>query len=196
MENTNVKLEQKESSATWASEKGSCTEVPARATEQKPAEQRMSETPLTGEEHSSSCSQTMESLEGLAEKVSTLSLQVTKKNRCGAARKRARKARLAEAPTGATDGGQPQSATGKQPLDSQKPGTSGAQHRWDLQHQRRSPRRVEGTHMVQANDSGRLGALRRAGRLRGPSRLGRLAMPELLQGHLCRYSASDRSACG
>jgi hypothetical protein len=128
MENTNAELEKKESSATWASKKGSCAEAPAGATEQKPAEQGTSETPLTGEEHLSSCSQTTESLEGLTQKVGTLGLQVIKKNCCGAARKRARKARLAEAPTGATDGGRPQSAAGKQPLDSQKTGTSWAQH--------------------------------------------------------------------
>jgi hypothetical protein len=129
MENTNVKLEEKESSVTQASEKGSCTEAPAGATEQNPAEKGTSETPLTGEKHSSSCSHTTESLEGLTEKVGTLGLQVIKKNRCGAARKQARKAKSTEAPTGATNGGRPQSAAGKRPLDSQEPGTSRAQHR-------------------------------------------------------------------
>jgi hypothetical protein len=134
MDNMKVKLEKKESSATWASEKGSCTEAPPGATEQKPTEHGTSETPLTGEEHSSSCSQTTESMEGLTEKVGTLGLQVTKTNRCGAARKRARKAKSAEAPTGATDGGQPQSAAGGQPLDSQEPGTSGLGTDGDLWH--------------------------------------------------------------
>jgi hypothetical protein len=123
MENTNVNFEEKESSAIRASEKGSCTEALAGATEQDPAEQG-SKTPLTGEEHSSFCSHTTESLEGLTEKVGTLGLQVIKKNRCGAARKRVRKAKSADAPTGATDGGRPQSAAGRQPLDSQDPGTS------------------------------------------------------------------------
>jgi len=42
---------------------------------------------------------------------------------------------------------------------------------------RANPWRVEGSHCVQANDSGRLGALLRGGRLRGPNRLGNLATP-------------------
>jgi hypothetical protein len=129
MENTNVKSEEKESLATQASEKGSCTEAPAGATEQNPAQQGTIETPLNGEEHSSSCIHTTESLEGLTE-VGTLSLQVIKKNRCGTATKWARKAKSAEAPTGATDGGRPQSAAGKHPLDSQEPGTLGDPPGW------------------------------------------------------------------
>jgi hypothetical protein len=43
------------------------------------------------------------------------------------------------------------------------------------------PRRVRGTQRAQANDSGRLGALPRAGRLRGPSRFGNLVTPGLLR---------------
>jgi hypothetical protein len=128
MENTNLKSEQKESSAAWASDKGSSTEALDGAAEQNPVEQRTSETPLTGEEHLSSCSQTSENLDRLAEKVSTLGLRVARKNHCGVARKRARKARLVAAPTGASDSGRPRSAAGEQPLNSQKPGTSGAQH--------------------------------------------------------------------
>jgi hypothetical protein len=42
----------------------------------------------------------LENLEGLKEKVGTLGLQTTRKRRCGAAKKWARKAKLAEAPTG------------------------------------------------------------------------------------------------
>ena len=53
------------------------------------------------------------------EKVGTLGLQATSKNRCGAAKKRARKARLAEAPSGDPGGNQPHTM--------QKPGTSGVQ---------------------------------------------------------------------
>jgi hypothetical protein len=112
MENTDTNLEQKESSAVRASNKGSCTEAQGGAAEQNPVEQRMSETPLTEEEHLSSCSQTLENLEGLAEKVGTLSLQVVRKNCCGATEKLARKTRLAEAPTGAFDSGRPRSAAG------------------------------------------------------------------------------------
>jgi hypothetical protein len=69
----------------------------------------------------------MKNLEGLTEKVGTLGLQVRKRNRCGSARKRAREAKSSEAPMGATEGGQPPSAAGGQPLDFQEPGTLGAQ---------------------------------------------------------------------
>jgi hypothetical protein len=62
-------------------------------------------------------------LEGLTEKVGSLDLRLPRKNRCGAARKRARKAKLVEAPTGASDDGQPQTASGGQPLSLQEPST-------------------------------------------------------------------------
>jgi len=68
-----------------------------------------------------------ENLKGLTEKVGTLGLRATSKNRCGAAKKRARRARLAEAPSGDSGGGQPQSAPGGQPQTLPKPGTSGVQ---------------------------------------------------------------------
>jgi len=61
------------------------------------------------------------------EKVGTLGLRATIKNRCGTAKKRVRKARLAEAPSGDSGGGQPRSALGDQPHTMQKPGTSGVQ---------------------------------------------------------------------
>jgi hypothetical protein len=51
-------------------------------------------------EHLSSSEKTPENLEGLTEKVGTLGPQVSRRNRCGAAKKWARRARLAEAPTG------------------------------------------------------------------------------------------------
>jgi len=44
-------LEQQESSATWASDKGSWSEALGGAAEQNLVEGRVSETPLTGEEH-------------------------------------------------------------------------------------------------------------------------------------------------
>jgi hypothetical protein len=109
------------------SDKDSCTEASDGAAEQNPVEQRTGETPQIGVEHFSSCSQTSENLEELAEKVGTLGLRVAKKNR-GAARKRARKARLAEAPSGTSDGGRTWSAPGEQPSTSQEPVASGAQH--------------------------------------------------------------------
>ena len=124
MENTAIKSEQMESSAVWASDKGSCSEAAGGAAGQNPAEHGTGGTPLIGEEHLP-CSQTSENLEGLTEKVGTLGLQLARKNCCGAARKWARKAKLAEVPTGASDGGQPQPTSGDQPQNLQKPGTSG-----------------------------------------------------------------------
>jgi hypothetical protein len=49
---------------------------------------------MTWEEHLSPSSLSLENLEGLTEKVGTLGLQSLRKNRCGAAKKRAKKARL------------------------------------------------------------------------------------------------------
>jgi hypothetical protein len=45
MENTSKDLEQQESSAIWASNKGSSTEAQDRATELNPDDQRMGATP-------------------------------------------------------------------------------------------------------------------------------------------------------
>ena len=58
----------------------------------------------------------------------SVGLRATSKNRCGAAKKRARRARLAEAPPGDSDGGQPRSAPGGEPQTSPEPGISGV--RW------------------------------------------------------------------
>ena len=66
-----------------------------------------------------------ENLEGLTEKVGTLGLRATSKNRCGAAKKRARRARLAEAPSEDSGGGRPRTAPGDQPQTLQQPGISG-----------------------------------------------------------------------
>jgi hypothetical protein len=84
--------------------------------------------PLTGGEHLPPTDYTQENLQGLMEKVSTLGLQGTRRNHCGAAKKQARRARLAEAPPGDSDAGPSGSASGDKPLDLQKPGTSGAPH--------------------------------------------------------------------
>jgi hypothetical protein len=80
-----------------------------------------------GGEHLSSSGKTPENLEGLTEEVGTLGLQVSKRNRCGAAKKWARKAKLVEAPTGDSGSGQPRTASGGQPRTQQGPGTLGAQ---------------------------------------------------------------------
>ena len=129
MDNTVINPEKTESSALRDSSKGFCSEAPCRAAEQNPVKQRTGGTLLTGEEHLSIRCQTSENLEGLTEKVSTLGLQVIKKNHCGAAKKRVRKARLAEAPTGDSSGGRPRSALADQPHTQQEPGTSGALQR-------------------------------------------------------------------
>jgi len=121
MENTDINLGHKESSAEGDSEKGFCSKaLQTGAAGQNPAEQGAHQTPLTGEEHLSPCCLSLENLEGLTEKLGTLSLQVTRKNCCGAAKKRARKAKLAEAPTGDSDSGQTQSAIGGQPQTLQR----------------------------------------------------------------------------
>jgi uncharacterized low-complexity protein len=128
METTHLTLEQKESSAVWDSDKGSCSEAVCGAAGQNPVEQRAGETPLNGEENLSSRSQILENLEGLTEKVGTLGLQVIRKNRCGAAKKRVRKAKLTEAPIGDSGSSRPPSAVGNQPETLQKPGTSEAHY--------------------------------------------------------------------
>jgi hypothetical protein len=125
MENTGKNLEQKESSAVWASDKDSCSEALKGATGQDPVMSITGGTPLIEKEHLSD-SRTSGNLEGLTEKVSSLGLQLPKKNRCGAARERVRKARWLEAPTGATAGGQPQTTSGDQPRNLQGPSTSAA----------------------------------------------------------------------
>jgi hypothetical protein len=51
MDNTETNLEKKESLTLWDSNKGFCSETLCRAAEQNLFEQRVGETPLTGEEH-------------------------------------------------------------------------------------------------------------------------------------------------
>ena len=122
----NKNLEHKESSITGDSIKGSCSEAPHGADGQNPVQQGAGEAPLIGEKHLSPSSLSFENPESLTEKVSTLGLQGTRKNHCGAANKRARKARLAETPTGDSGSSQPRSSRGGRPQILQKSGTSGA----------------------------------------------------------------------
>ena len=63
-------------------------------------------------------------MESLTEKFGTLGLQITNKNRCGAAKKRAKRTRLAKDPSGAKNDGEPRIALGGQPQASQEPGIS------------------------------------------------------------------------
>ena len=83
-------------------------EAPQWATDHNPRMQGASDTPVTWEEHLSPSSLSLENLEGLTEKVSTLGLQSLRKNRSGAAQKRTRKSRLAETPTRGSNSGHPQ----------------------------------------------------------------------------------------
>jgi hypothetical protein len=64
MENTEKNLEQRESSAVWASDKDSCSEAPEGATGQDPVKSITGGTPLIEEEHLSG-SRTSRNLEGL-----------------------------------------------------------------------------------------------------------------------------------
>jgi hypothetical protein len=93
MEHSASNLE-KESSAIWASSNGNCSEAPCGAAKQDPAEEGAGGTSLIGEERQPAVEKTSENLEGLTEKVGTLGIQITKKNRYGAARKQARRTRL------------------------------------------------------------------------------------------------------
>jgi len=102
------------------------------ATERNPG---ASKTPLSWVVHLSPGSPSSENLEVLAEKVGTLDLKSIKKTCSGVVKKRGRRARLAEAPTGDSVGGQPQQGPSRgppQPQSSQtqtlnEPGTSGTQ---------------------------------------------------------------------
>ena len=82
-------------------------EAPQGATGQNPNSPETSETRASWGERLLSGIENPGNLEALTVKVGTLGLQGQKKNRSGAAKKRARKARLAEAPTGDSTGGQP-----------------------------------------------------------------------------------------
>jgi hypothetical protein len=169
MEDTDLTLEQKESSAIWDSDKGSCSECPCGAAGQNPVQQRADGTPLVGEEHLSSSSQIPENLEGLTEKVGTLGLQVIRKNGCGAAKKRARKAKLAEAFIGDSDGGQPRSASANQRQTLQNPGTSGAHDgRGPVSAEQKSPK-SKGYPQSPSKRQRSAGGTQEGGRLRGPT---------------------------
>jgi len=67
---------------------------------QDPHLQEVGETPDSWEQQLSPCNLSSENIEGLTEKVGTLGLPAARKNRCGAAQKRARRARVAESLAG------------------------------------------------------------------------------------------------
>jgi hypothetical protein len=85
-----------------------CSEVLQGATEQNPLSSEASEmTPASWEEHLSPCSPNSDNPDVVAE-VGTLDLKSRKKKCCGASKKRARKAKLAEALAGDSVHFQPQ----------------------------------------------------------------------------------------
>jgi hypothetical protein len=124
MEPSEIYSVKTESSVVRASSKGSSSEAPCGATEQDPVEQGAGGNPQIKEERPPVAERASENPEGLTEKVGPLGLRNTKKKRCGAARERARRARLAEAGSG-----QPQSNPKDRPQSQQKPSTSGASHK-------------------------------------------------------------------
>jgi len=83
-----------------------CLKAPQGATKQNPLSSEASETPASWQEHLPLCSPSSENFEVPAEKVGTLDLKSSKKNRSGAAKKGDRKARLAEVPAGGSAGSQ------------------------------------------------------------------------------------------
>ena len=89
----------KDSKEDYSQEELRCLEPPQGAAEQNPSLHRVRETPFTWEERLSPSSLSSENLAVLTEKVGVLGLKSFIKNRSGAAKKRARKTRLAEGPT-------------------------------------------------------------------------------------------------
>ena len=98
-------------------------------TEQNPCMQGTSEIPVTWDEQLSLSSLRSENLERLTVKVGTLGLQSFRQNRFGAAKKRARNAKLFETPTGDSNSCQTQIPRSNQPQNLQKPCTSEAQRK-------------------------------------------------------------------
>ena len=74
-----------------------CLEAPQGATGKDPCLQGDVEALVSWEQHLCPGSLRSENLEGLTEKVGTLALRATRNNRCGAVKKRAKKAKMPEA---------------------------------------------------------------------------------------------------
>ena len=162
-------------------------EAPQGATGQNPKSPETSETPASREGHSLSGTENPGNLEVLTEKVGTLGLQGQKKNRSGAAKKRARRARLAEAPTGDSAGGQPplqggQKETHQRPsisepqgkvCEEQRPGTSGLSSQKVVQ-----PEQGPGKHQRSS------GSTPESGQAKRPKRLGQPSYARAAQGGL------------
>jgi hypothetical protein len=104
-----------------------CLEALQGATTQEPYLQGVGEAPDSWEQHLSPCSSSSENIEGLTEKVGTLGLWPARKNRCGAAKKLARWAKMAEALARHSTGVQSRPPQGSQKQALQVPDTSGTQ---------------------------------------------------------------------
>jgi hypothetical protein len=112
------KLKSKESSAIGDSSKDStkcssqgtlqCLKAPQGAIGQDLCLQGVGKAPISWEQHLFPGRLSAENLEWLTEKVGTLALRATRNNRCGAVKKRARKAKMLEALTGDSVSGQKQ----------------------------------------------------------------------------------------
>jgi hypothetical protein len=101
--------------------------APQGAIGQDPCLHGEGEVPVSWEQHLFLGSLSSENLEGLTEKASTLGLQAARKNRCGVAKKRARKAKMAEALARDSASGQPRLLQGGQKQALQELSSSGTQ---------------------------------------------------------------------
>jgi hypothetical protein len=160
----NFTFQEEESSLAGASRQGPVEDS-------RPGEGSGASEGATGREPSST------SLEGLAEKVGTVGLQRRKRNRCGAARRRADRARLAVV------SGQAPRPPGSQPHQQETPSTAGPGEPMvaagpDIDASGPSAVRDEGCLAGPGKRQRSSGGTLSAGRLRGPSRLGSLATPE------------------
>jgi len=104
-----------------------CPEAPQGATGQDPHLQEVDEAPDSWEQHLSTCSLSSENLEVVTAKVGTLGLCTARKNCFGAAKKRAKRARVAGSLVGDSVVGQSWPAQGGQKQALQEPSTSGTQ---------------------------------------------------------------------
>jgi hypothetical protein len=125
-------------------------------------------------EHLISSEKTPENLEGLTEKVGTLGLQVRKRNHCGAAKKRERRARAAEAPAGDSGSGRPRTASGDQPRTQQGIGAPGAQQGKEPAPARRVPTEKGGHLLGPSKRQRSAGGTPEGGQAKRPKQLGQL----------------------
>jgi hypothetical protein len=174
-DNTVKKSEHMESSAFWASDKGSCSEAVVGATGQEPVESGTGGSPLI-EENNLSCSQTSENLEGLTKKSVLSVTDFQRRIAVVPPESRRGKPGWRRLPLG------PLTVVNLSPLLAiNRRVCKGLVHlqlkEWDQPQWNRNPQRVGGIPRFHKNDSGWPRALRVAGKLRCCNRLGNLVMP-------------------